>query len=90
MQYKCVSSYYRLIIALRRNTARSDALQRDAMRRKRDINSKGPHDTAPRKTPSTFSGRQIMNWFELISEEDVELLMKHVDRFHDWYVAGFP
>ena len=30
-----------------------------------------------------------MNWFELISEEDVELLMKHVDRFHNWYVAGF-
>ena len=31
-----------------------------------------------------------MNWFELISEENVELLMEHVDRFHDWYVAGFP
>ena len=30
-----------------------------------------------------------MNWFELISEEDVELLMEHVDRFRDWYVAGF-
>jgi hypothetical protein len=59
------------------------------MRRKRDINSKGPHDTAPRKTPSAVSGRQIMNWFELISEEDVELLMEHVDRFHNWYVAGF-
>lgn len=81
---------FRFIIALRRNAARSDALQRDAMRRKRDINSKGPHDTAPRKMPSAVSGRQIMNWFELISEEDVELLMKHVDRFHDWYVAGFP
>lgn len=59
------------------------------MRRKRDINSKSPHDTAPRKTPSAVSGRQITNWFELISEEDVELLMEHVDRFHDWYVAGF-
>lgn len=30
-----------------------------------------------------------MNWFKLISEESVELLMEHVDRFHDWYVAGF-
>lgn len=30
-----------------------------------------------------------MNWFELISEESVELLMEHVDGFHDWYVAGF-
>ena len=30
-----------------------------------------------------------MNWIELISEEDVELLMEHADRFHDWYFAGF-
>lgn len=30
-----------------------------------------------------------MDWIELITEEDVELLMEHVDGFHDWYVAGF-
>ena len=30
-----------------------------------------------------------MGWIELITEEDVELLMEHVDGFHDWYVAGF-
>ena len=30
-----------------------------------------------------------MGWIELITEEDIELLMEHVDGFHDWYVAGF-
>lgn len=30
-----------------------------------------------------------MGWIKLTAEEDVELLMEHVDRFHDWYVAGF-
>lgn len=30
-----------------------------------------------------------MGWIKLTTEEDVELLMEHVDGFHDWYVAGF-
>lgn len=30
-----------------------------------------------------------MGWIKLTAEEDVELLMEHVDGFHDWYVAGF-
>lgn len=30
-----------------------------------------------------------MGWIKLTAEEDVELLMEHVDRFHDWYVTGF-
>lgn len=30
-----------------------------------------------------------MGWIEQATEEDVELLMEHVDGFHDWYVAGF-
>ena len=30
-----------------------------------------------------------MGWIELATEEDVELLMEHVDGFHDWYVAEF-
>lgn len=30
-----------------------------------------------------------MGWIKLTTEEDVELLIEHVDGFHDWYVAGF-